>query len=146
MPAVFEHPLVVRPEDIDVLGHANNLAYLHWMQTAALAHSAAQGWPGEAYQRLGLGWVVRSHQITYYQPAYAGEELLVRTWVATFRKVTSMRRYDIIRRGDGKRLAAAATDWAFINYATGLPARIPPEISAAFILVDDPTDTFLTRP
>ena len=73
MPAVFEYPHTVAPQEIDILGHANNLAYVAWMQSAALAHSAAQGWPTDAYQRLGAGWVVRTHQITYRLPAFAGE-------------------------------------------------------------------------
>ena len=65
-----------------------------------LAHSAAQGWPAERYHELGAGWVVRSHQIEYLRPAFAGESLVVRTWVAGFRKVTSLRRYKIIRPAD----------------------------------------------
>ena len=63
MPAVYEHPHVVREDEIDGLGHASNVAYVAWMQGAAVAHSAAQGWPAEAYQSLGAGWVVRRHEI-----------------------------------------------------------------------------------
>ena len=50
-----------RADEIDGQGHANNVAYVQWMQDAAVAHSAAQGWPGERYVELGCGWVVRSH-------------------------------------------------------------------------------------
>ena len=98
MPAIFEHPLVVAPEEIDRLGHVNNLVYLAWMQQAALAHSAAQGWPTERYEELGSGLVVRSHTIKYLQPAYQGEPVVVRTWVADMTKVSSTRRYKIVRR------------------------------------------------
>ncbi|HQU47038.1 MAG TPA: acyl-CoA thioesterase, partial [Pirellulales bacterium] len=84
MPAIYEHHHVVRPDEIDELGHANNLAYLRWLQDAAVAHSAVQGWPAEAYRKLGLGWVVRSHEITYERPALPGDAVVVRTWVASF--------------------------------------------------------------
>jgi acyl-CoA thioester hydrolase len=134
MPALYEHRRVVQPEEIDELGHANNLAYLRWLQDAALAHSAAQGWPPEAYRRLGLGWVVRSHEITYERSALAGDPVVVRTWVASFKKASSVRRYDVFRQTDGKRLATAATNWAFVDYSTGLPARIPPQIIESFEL------------
>ena len=134
MPAVYEHRHLVALEEIDELGHASNLAYLRWLQEAALAHSAAQGWPGEAYKRLGLGWVVRSHEITYERPAQESDLVIVRTWVASFRKASSVRRYDVIREADRKRLATAATNWAFVDYSTGLPTRIPPEIVASFEL------------
>ena len=92
MPALFELPLRVTADDIDPLGHVNNIQYVKWMQTAALAHSAAQGWPHDEYVRLGAGWVVRSHTIEYLQPAYEGDEVVVVTWVADMKKVTSLRR------------------------------------------------------
>jgi acyl-CoA thioester hydrolase len=134
MPAVYEHHHTVLAEEIDALGHANNLVYLAWMQAAALAHSAVQGWPAQRYHELGSGWVVRSHQIEYLRPAFAGEDIVVRTWVADFRKVSSLRRYKIIRPSGDRLLATAATDWVFVNYGTGLPVRVPPEIVAAFEL------------
>jgi acyl-CoA thioester hydrolase len=136
MPDVFEYCHTVTEESIDGLGHVNNVAYVEWMQAAAVAHSAAQGWPGKRYRELGLGWVVRSHHIEYLQPAVAGDRIVVRTWVATMKKVTSIRRYQILRADDGTLLARAETNWAFINYVTGQPARIPREISDAFVLVE----------
>ncbi len=132
MPAVYEHPHTVLAEEIDALGHANNLVYLAWMQAAALAHSAVQGWPAQKYYELGSGWVVRSHEIKYLRPAFAGEDIVVRTWVADFRKIASLRRYKVLRRADDRVLATAATDWVFVNYRTGQPVRVPPEIVAAF--------------
>ncbi len=137
MPAVYQHAHRVLESEIDALKHANNLAYLAWMQAAALAHSAAQGWPAERYHQQGAGWVVRSHQIEYLRPAFAGDELIVSTWVAGFRKVTSLRRYKIVRTSDERILSTGATDWAYVNFTTGLPTRVPPEIIAAFQIVAD---------
>ena len=136
MPAVYEFHHTVGEDEIDGLGHANNVAYLGWMQSAAVAHSAAQGWPGEKYRQLGSGWVVRSHKIQYHQPAILGDEILVRTWVATMRKVTSLRRFQIFSEVDETLLATAETKWAFVNYATGKPQRVPREIAEAFQVVD----------
>ncbi len=137
MPAVFEHYHVVSGDEIDALGHANNVAYVEWMQSAAVAHSAAQGWPSERYQDLTLGWVVRSHRIEYLQPAFIDEQIVVRTWVATMKKATSLRRYHILRPSDAAHLASAETLWAFVNYTTGHPTRIPREIADAFELVEE---------
>jgi acyl-CoA thioester hydrolase len=135
MPDVYYHSHLVEPAEIDELGHANNVAYIVWMQAAAVAHSAAQGWPGSRYRELGQGWVVRSHAIEYLQPAFAGDRVVVETWVATMKKVTSLRRYRIVRAGDGGLLATAETNWAFVDLAGGKPARIPPEVVAAFVVV-----------
>jgi acyl-CoA thioester hydrolase len=140
MPGVFHFPHRVTDDELDdVIRHVNNLVYLKWMQSAAVAHSAAQGWPAERYRELGAGWVVRTHQIEYLQPAFAGDQIVVRTWVANLKKVTSLRRFQILRNSAEKEtvLAVAATDWAFIHFATHQLKRIPPEVAGAFEIVDD---------
>ena len=135
MPAVFQYQHTVRDDEIDPLGHANNVVYLEWMQAAALAHSAAQGWPGSAYRQRGCGWVVRSHKIEYHRAAVAGDRIMVLTWVASMRKVSSLRRFRIVGGEDQKLLATAETEWAFVDYATSRPIRIPPEVAGAFEVV-----------
>ncbi len=136
MPPIYEHHHTVRDDEIDGLGHANNVAYVEWMQSAALAHSTAQGWPGERYHRMGCGWVVRSHTIEYRQPALAGDLVVVRTWVATMKKATSLRRYRILRKTGGLLLAVAETKWAFIDYTTKNPMRVPREVAQSFQVVE----------
>jgi len=137
MAAIYEHKLVVAPTEIDRLGHASNLAYLAWMQAAALAHSAEQGWPPERYEQLGAGWVVRSHEIKYLQSAYVDQDIVVRTWVSGMKRVGSTRSYKIVRAGDGGLLARAQTQWAFVDFATLGLCKIPDEVWRAFELVDD---------
>ena len=132
MTEVFEYPHTVADDEIDEQGHANNVVYVAWMQAAAVAHSATLGWTAERYRELGTGWVARSHTIEYLRPALAGEEILVQTHVADLKRVTSTRAYRIIRRADHELLARAETHWAFVDYATGRPTRIPAEIARSF--------------
>ena len=136
MPNVFFHPHVVQADEIDELGHANNVHFIAWLQAAAMAHSTVQGWPGARYRASGQGWVVRSHAIEYLLPAFAADRVVVETWVATMKKVTSLRRYRIVRGGDGALLATAETNWAFVDHVTGKPVRIPPEVAEAFVVVE----------
>ena len=137
MPGIYLHNRRVEPAEIDELGHVNNLCYLAWMQQAAVEHSTAQGWSGERYQQLGSGWVVRSHEITYLAPAFDGDEIVVRTWVAQTQRASSLRRFQILRPADGAVLAKAATLWAFVKFATGSVTRIRPEVAEAFIVLGD---------
>ncbi len=123
---VFEHD--VRDDEIDALGHVNNLAYLKWMQSAAVAHSTACGWTTERYLETGAGWVVRSHKIEYLNAAVANDHMVVRTWIAGFKKVTSLRRYQIFRGADEMLLAEAETNWAFIGFEHRVPRRISQEV------------------
>lgn len=137
MPAVFCYRHTVERDEIDGQGHVNNLVYLRWMQEAAIEHSSVQGWPSDRYHRLGAGWVVRTHTIDYLQPAFAQQRIEVLTWVASFKKIRSERRYKIVRADDRQVLAQAATMWAFVDLQTRQPRRIPPELIASFELVPD---------
>lgn len=137
MPAVFEYQHQVTSDEIDGVGHVNNIEYLRWLQHAAIAHSSAQGWPTKAYHELGQGWVVKSHYIEYLVPAFLGDEITVRTWISDMKRVTSMRRYEILRRNDGKQLALAKTNWAFVNFSTLQPCRAPMSVTSAFEIVPD---------
>ena len=67
----FTHELVVGPDDIDGLGHASNVVWVRWVNSAAVAHSASVGLDLVAYQRLGVLWVVRRHVIDYLAEALA---------------------------------------------------------------------------
>lgn len=135
MVAYFEYHHTVSQEDIDDLGHAGNYHYVRWMQHAAIAHSTANGWPPERYDELGAGWVVRSHQITYLKPAFEGDALVIRTWVANMKPATSLRRYEICL-SSGTVLARAETDWAFVNYSKQKAVRIPQDVARAFTVIE----------
>ncbi len=136
MTSYFNYPHTVTEQDIDELGHAGNFYYIKWMQHAAIAHSSANGWPPQKYNKLGAGWVVRSHRITYLKPAFEGDSIIIKTWVADMRSATSLRRYEIL--GDaGTVLATAETNWAFINYEKQTPTRIPPEVAGSFEIVGE---------
>lgn len=137
MPRIFSTRIAVADADIDVNEHVNNLAYLRWMQDVATAHSAAQGWPLERYRELGAGWFVRSHFIEYLRPAHAGDILLLRTWVAAMGPGSSVRRFLFQREGEAQAVATAQTRWAFVDFASGRPRRIPPEVASAFCVVPD---------
>jgi acyl-CoA thioester hydrolase len=132
--ALFDYPHTVTIEDIDVLEHAGNFHYVKWMQHAAIAHSTANGWSAERYFELGAAWVVRSHKITYLKPAFEGDELVIRTWVASARAASSVRMYQIMNAG-GERLANAETEWAFVNFERQRPVRIPPEVASCFEII-----------
>ncbi len=134
MTAFFDYPHTVTSEDIDELAHAGNYHYVKWTQHAAIAHSTANGWPTQRYVELGAGWVVRSHKIIFLKPAFEGDELIIRTWVASARSASSVRMYEIAKP-DGEILAKAETEWAFVNYKRQRPTRIPVEVADCFEVV-----------
>lgn len=138
MPAVYEHRVEVRAEDIDELDHVSNVAYVAWMLEAALAHTAAQGWPMERYIERGMAFVARSHSIQYVRQTRRADPVVVVTWVAEMSRIRSLRRYEIRHAADRGLLARAETDWAFIDIGTGRPMRIPDEVSRCFVVTEGP--------
>src|SRR5664279_4720639 len=101
MEPVYRYEIVVPAGVVDRNRHVNNVAYVQCMQDAAIQHSAATGCT-RMTEAIGATWVARMHRIEYLSPAFAGEAIAVLTWVADFRKVRSLRRYQFIRAVDQK--------------------------------------------
>jgi len=136
MPPIYTHEFIVSEGTLDENGHANNVAYVQWMQNIAVLHSRDAGCT-RATQAAGATWVVRSHQIEYFHPAFLGDTLSVLTWVVNFRRAISLRRYKFIRQKDDSVLAKGETNWVFVDAKTGRPITIPEEVRKTFQLVTE---------
>ena len=130
---VFELHYEVVKTDIDANNHVNNLEYLRWTLRAAHAHSKFVGWSSDRFREYGAGFIVRSHNIKYRLPALLGDQVTIKTWVKEFNKVSSIRKYQIIRSSDGRRLADAETNWVFVDHETTGLTPIPDEVREAFL-------------
>lgn len=127
---VYCHARIVPSDDIDVLGHASNVAYVRWVQDAAVAHSESVGLGIEAYLAFGAVFVVRRHELDYLRSAMSGDAIVLETWIEAWSAATSTRRTRVLRGEE--ELAHAVTTWAFIDRTTGRPARVPDAVKAAF--------------
>ena len=130
--SLFIDRRTVVADDLDELEHVNNLQYLRWSLKAAGAHSKQVGWPSDRYRKLGAGWIVRSHSITYKVSAVLNDEILIRTWIADFERMSSTRKYEIVRASDNRVCALAETRWVFVDFTTRKLTEIPEEIRTAF--------------
>ena len=131
MPQIYQYKLTVPDSAVDVNGHVNNIEYLRRMQNAAVLHSGSQGCTKATIEH-GATWVVRTHRVEYLNPAFAGEHIIVLTWVSNFRRVQSLRKYRIIRAKDNAVLVEGETDWVFVDAQTGRLRSIPKNVIAAF--------------
>lgn len=129
---VYPHvlPVTVRPEDTDGMGHTNNVAYLGWLERVAWDHSHKLGMNIERYRALDAGCVVRRHELDYFAPTFAGEELLLGTWIIeNDARLTMWRGYQIIRPADRKLVLRGKTLWVCVDMKHGRPRRMPPEFA-----------------
>ena len=127
---IYTRTYMIPAKAIDENGHVNNVAYVQWMQDIAVEHYASIG--GIEAQGKDATWVVREHKIEYLLPAFAGEEIEIKTWVENIRRVRSLRKYEFARKSDGKVLVRGETDWVFVDVKSGRPIPIPEEVSKVF--------------
>ena len=128
--SVYSKTFIIPESSIDENGHVNNVAYVQWMQDIAVEHYSSIG--GVNAQGADATWVVREHRIEYLLPAFAGEEIEIRTWVENIRRVRSLRKYEFARKSDGKILVKGETDWVFVDVNSGHPLAIPDEVVKVF--------------
>jgi len=125
----FELRITVSVLDIDQLGHANNVAYLRWVQEAAEAHWAAIA-PNQ--DQTNLLWVVLRHEIDYLKPAYLDDCIIARTWVGEATGLRFERFTEIARAADSVVLAKAKTIWCPIDAKRKRPVAVSDEVRALF--------------
>jgi acyl-CoA thioester hydrolase len=129
---IYTRTFTIPPESIDANGHVNNVFYVQWMQDIAVEHYSSIG--GVEAQGPDATWVVREHKIEYFVPAFAGEEIEIRTWVENVRRVRSLRKYEFVRKSDSKTLVKGETDWVFVDVKTGNPRAVPEAVVNIFAL------------
>jgi acyl-CoA thioester hydrolase len=125
--SMFECEIEVKPDDIDELGHVNNVVYLRWVQQVASAH-----WQSKS-QRVITDkylWVVLRHEIDYLKPALLNDKIKAQTWVSSMDGVKSVRNVKFMANGND--LAVAKTVWCLLDSTSMKPKRIGDDIRNIF--------------
>ena len=131
--APFTEKVTVGPEHQDQFGHTNNVQYLRWAEQVAWSHSVSLKLGFADYERLNAGCVARRHELDYLAATFAGDELMLGTWIAECdAKFTMWRAYQIIRVSDGKSVLRGRTQCVGIDTKSGTPKSMPPEFVEAY--------------
>ena len=130
---IYSFTLVVPSSAIDEYGHVNNVIYVQWMQDAATRHPQAIP---EFKQPENTGWFAREHRIEYLSPAFEGDEIEVRTWIADMKRVRAQRKYEFTRKADNKVIARGETQWIFVELSSGRPIPIPEDLAVLFPIIN----------
>jgi len=131
---IFTYSFTIPESVIDENGHVNNVVYVQWMQDVAIRHAEAltDYTPAE-----NTTWYAREHRIVYLLPAFLGEEIEVRTWISEIKRVRAHRRYEFLRKSDGKVVVKGETDWIYVEAKTGRPIAIPADALKLFPVLPD---------
>jgi len=128
----FRLTFEVEADDIDPLGHVNNISYVRWIQDIAVAHSSAVGLDFAAYGRLGAIFVVRRHEIDYLRPVLRGDAIEACTWITSVMAAKCVRVTELRRGSDPAPVTRANTVWGYVDLKTGRPTRIPAHVKQVF--------------
>ena len=132
-PSPFTRALTPQPEHIDGLGHTNNAVYVQWCEQVAWAHSEALGLSLADYRRLDRAMAIREGQYEYLLPSFAGEALVLGTWLtASDGKLSMERRFQLQRASDGATLLRGRWALVCIEISSGRPKRMPPEFLSVY--------------
>jgi len=122
-PFHYELHFAVRPEEIDALGHVNNVVYVRWVEDVAVAHWKAAARADHLEKVL---WLMVRHEIDYKLSAMPGDDIIARTWVGEPDGIRYPRHVELVRAADGKLLARSLTLWCPIDAKTQRLLRPPP--------------------
>ncbi len=152
---VFTHPVVIQPEQIDILGHLNNAAYLAIFEAARWAVLTETGASWDELAALGVSPVILEIDLKFRREVRLGDTVGVES---SFRR-TGPRRFAATQRlvdAAGKLRASAELTGSFFDVRTrriidppeallgalglGEPAPEPPQVQGlggAFLYADD---------
>lgn len=135
----FKNPFLLEKtvvaDDIDIMGHTNNVVYLKWLEQVAWAHSNALGLGWAVYEKLNRALVARRHELDYLAATFEGDELILSTWIIQNDGRTGVTRaYQVIRLADQKTVLRGRTRWVCIDIQTGKPKRMPQEFIEGYVI------------
>jgi acyl-CoA thioester hydrolase len=125
----FTTRIVAADEDIDILGHVNNVVWVRWIQLVAERHWLA-GLTADYDERYS--WIIMRHEIDYHGNVKAGDAVDAHTWVEHPVRISRYTRRIDFCGPDGKVKVASRTVLAIIDKKTGLVTKIPPDMPALF--------------
>ncbi|MFT6094924.1 MAG: acyl-CoA thioester hydrolase [Pseudohongiellaceae bacterium] len=132
-PTPFTYQQVISESDIDGLNHTNNTCYAKWCESAAWRHSRALGLDIVDYQRLDKAMALHRAEYEYYLPSYAGEELIVATWLThNDKKLRLERQFQINNLNTGSCIMRAKWWLICVTLSTGKATRFPREFLTCY--------------
>jgi acyl-CoA thioester hydrolase len=128
LPNPYLMTITVQASETDRLGHTNNQVYLKWLEQISWQHIESLGMDWPLHERLSRAMAITRTEIDYLASSYKDDDLLLATWISSSdQRITSSRRFQLVRLSDHKTIIKAQSFYACIDLKTGRPARMPKE-------------------
>lgn len=129
---ILESFHTVASYELDSFGHANNAAFLNYLEKARGDFMMSKGLHFNDFfkwQRYPL--VVRAN-LEFKSPAKAGEKLHIKGWITQHTATSMTLRYEVVNSADQRLVLTAETFHVFVN-DNNRPSRIPPVFAERFL-------------
>lgn len=125
-PNPYIHEITITNEMTDKLGHTNNVRYIELLEEIAWDHIDSLGCGWDVKEKTGKAMAITRTEIDYLNASYLDDNLLVATWVvASDKRFTCSRQFQIIRASDKKSILQAKMNFACISLKTGRLSKMP---------------------
>jgi acyl-CoA thioester hydrolase len=121
----------VRWHELDALRHVNNAAYVHYLEDAALAATAAAGWPLARWLEHGGRFRAVAHDLEYLDAALYDDALAIVTWTGAITSDAVTRHTLVVRDDTPRPLLRAVSRFAWCDLASGAATAMPALLYAA---------------
>lgn len=131
----FETELSVRPSDLDMFRHVHSSRYLDYILAARFEQmERCYGMGMPEFEKLGLGWFVRTSHVEYKRPLGLGDRFVVRTWVEAIGATDVTVHFEIDRLPQKKRSCEGWCDYTLVQLQSGRAEPIPEWIVAKYAI------------
>ena len=125
---VVESTLRVRYAETDAEGVVYYANYLIYMEVARVNYLRNLGVDRKLWGEQGLGLVIAEALCRYHAPAHFDEELVIRAWLESAKRSSTVMRYEVVHKDSGRLLADGHTVQVFVDLRTMKPASIPADV------------------
>ena len=125
---VVESTLRVRYAETDAEGVVYYANYLIYMEVARVNYLRNLGVDRKLWGEQGLGLVIAEALCRYHAPAHFDEELVIRAWLESAKRSSTVMRYEVVHKDSGRLLADGHTVQVFVDLRTMKPASIPEDV------------------
>ncbi|MEE8886776.1 MAG: acyl-ACP thioesterase domain-containing protein [Eubacteriales bacterium] len=119
----YQYPTRVRFSEVDEEGNMTPFALLNNLQDCATFHGEDSGIGFAHNKKSGHAWVIANMQLEVISFPFFDTEITTNTWTTSFRGPIGHRCFEVTGP-DGQLLAAAHSDWVFMDMIRQLPEKV----------------------
>jgi acyl-CoA thioester hydrolase len=139
--SVAETVIDVRSPELDSFGHVNHAVFLTYLEHARFEAMEQAGFSWSALDERGWTIFVVRCEVDYLSEARRGDQLIVHTWMDSFRRTSMKFAQEIVRSDDLTVVVTRSLVTAVWMGADRRPMRVPDAVRSGLLEMAPPAET-----